>query len=474
MIEWERIANMENVNDCVIFYSEKVAEVIDQMAPLKKKKMKKKPRVRMSPVVLELMKERDKIRKQRSINPTTQIETKFKKIEGQCKKLIYKEQMETVHNLIRKEGQSAVWKIIKKDTKRKENKEKMQFTPKETNAFFINKVTKLNAVGVDRTLAIEPTKKLEEKLKSKEKGEGGKNLVFKTVQEGKVRKIIEQLKAKTSCGRDKISSEMLKIGAEVLTVPLTWIINKSIVDRQFPEYWKEAIVKPLHKKGPKTDLKNFRPVSLLCVSGMILEAVVKDQLQNYLEQTGKLGNFQFGYRRNRSTATAVNTMVCKAKNDMNRGKEIAALMFDMSAAFDTVEKETVLNKLKLLGLSKQGIDWIKSYLSERKQRVKIDEEESQSEELSLGTPQGSRLSPLLFNILTCDLDLYMKNGLCCNFADDTSLSVEAKTKQEMIEKLEKDAEGMTEFTMSNNLVLNPGKTALICKGKDVSVRIEYL
>ena len=213
---------------------------------------------------------------------------------------------------------------------------------------------------------------------------------------------------------------MLKIGAEVLTVPLTWIINKSIVDRQFPEYWKEAIVKPLHKKGPKTDLKNFRPVSLLCISGMILEAVVKDQLQNYLEQTGKLRNFQFGYRRNRSTATAVNTMVCKAKNDMNRGKEIAAIMFDMSAAFDTVEKETVLNKLKLLGLSKQGIDWIKSYLSERTQRVKIDEEESQSEELSLGTPQGSRLSPLLFNILTCDLDLYMKNGLCCNFAEDTS------------------------------------------------------
>ena len=73
----------------------------------------------------------------------------------------------------------------KKDIKRKE---KMQFTPKETNAFFINKVTKLNAVGVDRTLAIEPTKKLEEKLKSKEKGEGGKNLVFKTVQEGKVKK----------------------------------------------------------------------------------------------------------------------------------------------------------------------------------------------------------------------------------------------------------------------------------------------
>ena len=101
---------------------------------------------------------------------------------------------------------------------------------------------------------------------------------------------------------------MLKIGAEVLSVPLTWIINKSIVDKKYPEYWKEAIVKPLHKKGAKNDLKNYRPVSLLCVSGMILEAVVKEQLQDYLELTGKLGSFQFGYRRNKSTSTAVNTM----------------------------------------------------------------------------------------------------------------------------------------------------------------------
>ena len=166
-------------------------------------------------------------------------------------------------------------------------------------------------------------------------------------------------------------------------------------------------------------------------------------------------------------------MICKAKNDMNGGKLIAALMFDMSAAFDTVQIDIVINKLKLLGLSKDALEWIKRYLSERKQKVKIDEKESKPEVLTLGTPQGSRLSPLLFNILTCDLDLYMKNGMCCNFADDTSLSVEAKTKPEMIEKLEKDAEGMTEFTSSNNLVLNPGKTALICKGQNATVRIGH-
>ena len=488
MIDWGQLAHMEDVNDCVLFYSEKIAEVIDEMAPMKKKKVRKRPRVKLSPAILEMMKERDEIRKQKSINPTPQIARKLSKIRGLCKKLIYREQMKTVHNLIKEEGKSAVWKIISADTKGKQQKEKIPFSPEETNEFFIKKVAKLNEVGVDKTLAIKPTVKIKESQKEKEtakqekknlegeteeENDNDKTLFLKTVQEGKVKKIIQQLKAKQSCGKDNISSELLKIGAEALSAPLTWIINKSIVDKRYPEYWKEAIVKPLHKKGPKNNLKNYRPVSLLCVSGMILEAVVKEQLQDYLEQTDKLGIFQFGYHRNKSTSTAVNTMICQAKNDMNKGSLIAALMFDMSAAFDTVEKETVIEKLRLLGVSKSAREWINSYLSGRKQRVKIEDEESSAEELSLGTPQGSRLSPLLFNILTCDLDLYMKNGMCCNFADDTSISVEAETKTELIQKLEMDAEGMTTFTSSNNLVLNPGKTALICKGNDASIKIGH-
>ena len=377
--------------------------------------------------------------------------------------------MKAVYTLIKEEGKSAVWKIINENTKAGKRKENLSFTPKQTNKFFINKVKKLNDVGVDRTLAKDPL----EKLKEAGAGESKEKLVLKTVQESKVKKIIQAMKSKTSSGQDNISSELLKIGGEILAAPLTYIINKSIVDQKFPDFWKEAIVQPLHKKGSKEELKNFRPVSLLCVSGMVLEAVVKEQIEIHLESNNLLGEFQFGYRRNKSTATAVNTMVCTAKNEMNKGKSTGALMFDMSAAFDTVEMETVSSKLKLLGASENAVRWIKSYLSDRSQKVRIGEEMSESEEINLGTPQGSRLSPLLFNILTCDLNLYMKNGLCCNFADDTSISGEAKTKTELQQKLERDAEGMAVFTSTNNLVLNASKTAFICKGENCSVKIGY-
>ena len=469
LIDWGQLAMMEDVNECVCFYTERVNEVIEFMAPLGKKKVRKKPRVKLPEEVLKLMRERDDIRRQKAINPTPQIERLLRKIKGRCRRLIYKEQMKAVYNLIREEGSPAVWKIINENTKAGKRKENLSFTPKQTNKFFINKVKKLNEVGVDRTLAIDPL----EKLKETRREENKEKLVLKTVQESKVKRIIQALKSKTSSGQDNISSELLKIGGEILAAPLTYIINKSIVDQKFPDFWKEAIVQPLHKKGSREELKNFRPVSLLCVSGMILEAVVKEQIEIHLESNNLLGEFQFGYRRNKSTATAVNTMVCTAKNEMNKGKITGALMFDMSAAFDTVEMETVSSKLKLLGASENAVRWIKSYLSDRSQKVRIGEEMSTSEEVSLGTPQGSRLSPLLFNILTCDLDLYMKNGLCCNFADDTSISGEANTKIELQQKLERDAEGMAVFTSTNNLVLNASKTAFICKGENCSVKIGY-
>ena len=467
LIPWEKLVEFEDVNDCVIFYSEQVGKIIKDMAPLKRKKVRKKPRVILPLSVMKILNECSDIRRQKKLNPTPQMARKLTIIRGKRYKLVHREQMKYHDQLIKNEGKSAVWKIINADRKGKGQKEKMMFTEDEVCEFFVNKVLRLDEVGVDRTLAIDPT----EKLKEVKGGDEGENLVLKTVQEGKVKKIIQNLKAKPSCGKDNISSELLKLGADILATPLTWIINKSIVDKKFPDYWKEAIVKPLHKKGPKDNLKNFRPVSLLCVSGMILEAVIKEQLEMHLEMTKGLGSFQFGYRKYKSTVTAVTTMACKAKMDMNRGEKVAALMFDMSAAFDTVEKETVAKKLEILGVSKSAIEWVRSYLSERKQKVKIEERESKTVEVKIGTPQGSRLSPLLFNILTCDLNLYMTNGLCCNFADDTSVSVSDKNQDEMLRKLESDAEGMTTFTSSNNLVLNPGKTAFICKDTNTSVKI---
>ena len=115
---------------------------------------------------------------------------------------------------------------------------------------------------------------------------------LKTVHEGKILKIIKLLKPKKSFGHDGITSELLKLGAEVLAAPL--IVNFSILTGKYPTNWKIAKIVPLHKKGDKKLLKNYRPIALLSVAGMILERVVALQIEEYFED---LGNLDFAKRK---------------------------------------------------------------------------------------------------------------------------------------------------------------------------------
>ena len=144
----------------------------------------------------------------------------------------------------------------------------------EFGNFFVEKVRKLDA-GITRT-NIDPLSLLKEKMKST-------NITFtiKTVNVSVVHKILKELKTKTSYGHDGITSEVLKLGADVLKVPLTYIVNTSIRENEYPSYWKIAKMIALFKKGNRWEIKNYRPVSLLCVAGMVLERVIAIQMEEY-------------------------------------------------------------------------------------------------------------------------------------------------------------------------------------------------
>ena len=126
---------------------------------------------------------------------------------------------------------------------------------------------------------MDPLSRLKNKFQAKDL-----KFKLKTVSEYKVLQILKQLKSKKSFGHDGISSQVLKIGAKILVIPLTYIINTSILTGKFPTNWKIAKVTPLYKKGDKKVLKNYRPVSLLSVSGMVLEKVVANQIEEFFEE----------------------------------------------------------------------------------------------------------------------------------------------------------------------------------------------
>ena len=115
---------------------------------------------------------------------------------------------------------------------------------------------------------------------------------------------------------------------------------------QFPDKWKEAKVTPLHKNGPKDDLNNYRPISILPVISKVLEKHTHDSLMTFLTDYQLLHRTQSGFRPSHSCETALIGMVCRWLESINQGALIGAVMIDFKKAFDLVDHAILLEKLK--------------------------------------------------------------------------------------------------------------------------------
>ena len=161
--------------------------------------------------------------------------------------------------------------------------------------------------------------------------------------------------------------------------------------------WNEALVTPtlLKKCGSDLAFKNFRPISNLQFVSKLVERAAADQLQSHWIKNNLFLTLQSAYRPNHSPETAL----LKIKNDilMNMDKQHATLLIllDLSAAFDTVDHQILLNRLRTeFGVSGKVLDWFASYLSNRSQKVTVDGVLSDRFGIDFGVPQGSCLAPL--------------------------------------------------------------------------------
>ena len=260
------------------------------------------------------------------------------------------------------------------------------------NNFFIQKIADLRE-GIDQSMTEDPLKRLKETIKPNRP-----TFSFKTVSEARVLKIIRKLSNKNSFGTDGISSKVLKSAADVLAAPITFIVNTSLTSGIYPTRWKTAKVIPILKKGDPTKMANYRPVALLPVTSKILEEVVRGQVSDHFEKNGLLPVSQHGFRPSRSTTTALLSLEKTLIEAQENGKSSAMLLFDLSAAFDTLDHQIFLEKLKIYGVDDLGQRWFQSYLEDREQFVEIGQMRSSTKCVPWGSPQGAVCSPLIFTI----------------------------------------------------------------------------
>ena len=226
----------------------------------------------------------------------------------------------------------------------------------------------------------------------------------------------------------------------------------------FPSSEKCSKITPVYKSGERTIMDNYRPISVLPVISKVFERVVHNQLYDYLEANNMLSERQFGFRNRSSTQHAVTFFSDFIRTIMDKGLMTGAVFIDLRKAFDTVDHARLLSKLPICRIKNKEVSWFESYLFGRKQIVSYDRALSEIQAISCGVLQGSILGPLLFTILTNDIDKNLRQCEMTLYADDSVLYVGGKTCDVIEEKLNSDLEQIANWFVQNNLVVNPKKT----------------
>ena len=286
---------------------------------------------------------------------------------------------------------------------------------------------------------------------------------FNTVNENDIIKILDKFKPKTSAGPDGLSMKLLKSIKEFIAPPLSLLVNQSLCTGIFPSKFKIAKVLPLLKKSNNYNIENFRPISLLNTVSKILEKCVFNQLYNYFESNKLFYVSQYGYRKEHSTESACIELVDKISHQLESKETPLCIFLDLSKAFDTLDHEILLKKLKYYGLSDTPMKWFTHYLSNRQQYVEVDSIKSSTTNIDTGVPQGSILGPLLFIIYMNDINKASEKFRAILYADDTSLnttlnSIGINSNQLKSSAINKELFLISQWLACNKLSLNVSKT----------------
>ena len=265
-------------------------------------------------------------------------------------------------------------------------------------------------------------------------------------------------------GLDTISTRLLKAGVAKFSIPLAHIFNTSLETGNVPDEWKTARVTPIFKDGSKTDVNNYRPISVLPVTLKVLERAVHHQFYSFLTEHNLITQDQSGFRKQHSTATALLHFLDGIQLDIDGGKCCGVLFLDLKKAFDTVDHRLLLEKLVSYGVGGIELQWFTSYLENRQQRTLVNNSLSISKTVLCGVPQGSILGPLLFILYINDLPDKIQRCKVLLYADDTALYFSASSPAVLENILNEEISNVSSWFQTNKLTLNTRKTKVMLFG----------
>ena len=390
-------------------------------------------------------------------NPSNILRDRIKNLNIEIKNHFMYEKMKTLQRSIIPGNSKSLWKAVKiaKNTNADEIPNEMTVENAKVNfeslpdafaEFFSTKIEKIvEEVQIDPNVY-----NGKRKIRVEEDFFMSKNEIIVAVK---------SLKTKNCEGYDRLPQRILIDGIDVLINPLTLLFEKIYKSNSIPEQWLISKVTPIHKKGDKTKIENYRPISNLCSVTKIFEKLILHKLQkieqiNNMDLTGKA---QHGFKRKHSTATAsltIQSLLASALNDDNFA--IMASM-DLSAAFDVVNIELLIKRLVIIGIPDDLVRLIAVWLRNRYFFVNVGDNNSSIHCSNVGTVQGSILGPILYALFVSPLFDLEKMTL---FADDNYIIRWNKCLKSLICEMRRSLELITIWLRNSGLKVNDAKTEL--------------
>lgn len=267
---------------------------------------------------------------------------------------------------------------------------------------------------------------------------------------------IDEIDINASCPVYSIPAPVLKNCKQELAVPLLIMWKNSISVGEVPLFYKKQLITPAYKKGSRAFPVNYRPISLTAHEIKIFERIIRDRLVNYLDKNNFLSHLQHGFRKGKSCLTQLLKHYDNILSNLLANEETDSIFLDFAKAFDKVDYEILLQKIKNLGITGKLFNWISDFLTNRQQVVVLDGVMSFVAAVISGVPQGTVLGPILFLIFINDITDSVNHSTLSCFADDTRVSKSIASVNDSL-LLQEDMDSLLLWAKSNNMEMHEDK-----------------
>lgn len=482
-VDWNPVFRTDNVNEIDHFITSALTSVLDIVCPLTSIRVRRGDNLYLSTKTRSLMAARVTAKAKYDKKKTKKNLAILKDLRNKVTSSVKRDRIQTSLKMIKEnpEDQRLIWTLANKSLGKSKGSLPSSITTSEGRqtvgdldaastiaSYYVNKVARLRE-SIPQTVPAAAHKAQIHCQNSASGTPSASNTNFKIsfVNEERVTKMIKKISNSKSAGLDGIPIGVYKMGVRYLASPLARLINVSLATCKYPTSYKRALVLPIHKgkHKPHTDPASYRPIALLPAASKIMEAHVRDDLQAFLDSSNGLPDSQFGFRPDRSPIMAVEVAHASWVEAKRTGKTLGVLAFDLTAAFDTVNKDQLLPKLKKLGVCDASLQWFEDYMSGSEQAVIWNGVTSNFVKMVHGIRQGAVLSPTLFLALISDMPDFVGFEGLSGYADDTCIWASGSDLEDVKRTLETRAAQFTKYVASCGLVLNASKTQLLISGK---------